>query len=51
MSYSTICGRVEDLEQEPELARELRKIPVSSWRSDRSTARDFMQKSQTTRCG
>ena len=25
MSYSTLCKRVEDLEQEPELARELRK--------------------------
>ena len=29
MSYSTLCKRVEDLEQEPELARELRKsLPV-----------------------
>ena len=34
MSYSTVCKRVEDLEQEPELARELAGIPVSPWSSD-----------------
>ena len=50
LSYSILCERVEDLEQEPELARELKKIPVNSWSIDRSTVGDFMQESQTARC-
>ena len=50
MSYSILCSRVEDLEQEPELARELKKIPVNSWSIDQSTVGDFMQESQTARC-
>ena len=49
LSYSILCKRVEDLEQEPELAR-IEKIPVNSWSIDRGTVGDFMQESQAARC-